>query len=743
MKQLLASLTLCGLSLAVQGQKDAARYRERSEEVRQEIWGKAVAEFKVTSVPAEMNNESAVIIARGFDITNSSKSKLKWSVLSFGVARRNLYRTVYHERVKINDKTALNDFSTIEYRKKLDNSTRFGFSKIYNKLDTYIGAKIIKGDGKEVVVNTDEEVLTTDEKKKQEGKLAISDLQVGDILDYYIDVEEMQETGEDVQGPFTFVMGGEYPILYLNVRMQLDEKAGVKYIAANNAPDLRRGVTDDGEIVLKLEMKNLPKFQSNMWTSPYRQIPYIILQYKIVCRGESPMSGYTAGTVIKGQMADKLTEAFRQAIPQLRLGLNYKPLEMTYEHFGGRKKLKNVPQDSVVKVLYDKWRYYNYCRFNTEKIDVGNDIKFERVNSLQGVLGMSNYLQDLNIDHDILLVCSRNEQSMQNVMNMGDMDALIKMTIDGKTYYIAYDDFTTRFNEIPVRFQGEQCKAIQAVKGRHGFEFTYGTWKLPVTEARENGITETIQAKLSPAAMQQLQVDRTCSLFGSFRNGEQKRLLLAEDIDGALSQYVGMKPYTQRLGEDKRLAKLVPEFASAFSKEKSDWKKYFKSEIKEQYEEEPKEVTAFEIKDDGLLHSSPAFVYRSAFTMDNFVKKAGNNYIVDAGKLIGKFNKLEDKERTRVLDVYMYSARTFTFNINIAIPEGYTAKGVEEMATNMTNDAGSFVSTAVVDGSNIKISVTRSFKNAFEPAANWPKLVSLLDGAYEFYNKKILLEKKK
>ncbi|RYY64725.1 MAG: DUF3857 domain-containing protein [Chitinophagaceae bacterium] len=744
MKQFIACLVLSGLALCAHGQKDAERYKARAEEVRQDIWGKATAEFKVTNVPADMSNESAVIIARAFDITNSSKSRFKWVGIGFNVARRNLYRTVYHERVKINDKNALNEFSTIEYRKKLDNSTRFGFSKLYNTMETYIGAKIIKGDGKEVIVNTAEEVLTKDEKTRQEGKLAISDLQVGDILDYYIDVEEMKENNDDEQGPFTFVMGGDYPMLYINVRLQLDEKAGVQYIAANGAPELKHSTTDDGDLVLKLEARNLAKFKSSMWTSPYRQWPYVILQYKIVGRYESPYSDYKAGTLHKGTMAFKLADFYRGAIPQMRVSADFTPQRLAYEYLGGKKKMRDLPKDSVVKVLFDYWRWQKLDVFNRQTIDVSQDVKYSRANSLQNALYMSYYLQDLDLDHDLLLLCSRNEQSLQNVLKLGDMDAVIRVAIDGKTYYMAFDDVTTRFNEIPVRFQGEEYIAIRAEKGRRAYSFTDGTaGTLPLTSAADNTTAETIRVQMAPSNGQLLQIDRSCSLTGAYRSSEQKRLLLSEDIDKALSKALSEKTHMESLSANKTSAKLVPDFTAAFTKERNDWKKYFKDEIKEQYEEEPKEVTSYEIGDHGLLNSSPSFVYRSSFTMDNFVKKAGNNYIVDAGKLIGKFTKVDEKERNRSMDVYMFSARTFTFDINIAIPEGYTAKGVEELATNMTNESGSFVARASADEKNVKITVTRSFNKAFEPAANWPKLLSLLDAVYEFNNKKILFEKKK
>ena len=70
------------------------------------------------------------------------------------------------------------------------------FAKFVDENNTYIGAKVIKPNGKEVTINTSEEVLTKNESKDQEGKLAIPDLQVGDILDYYICKEDVADKDE-------------------------------------------------------------------------------------------------------------------------------------------------------------------------------------------------------------------------------------------------------------------------------------------------------------------------------------------------------------------------------------------------------------------------------------------------------------------------------------------------------------------------------------------------------------------
>ena len=165
-KILLTGLLALALYNAI-AQKDAKEYKQRSQEIQTEIWDNASKPFSVKTVSADLSNESAVIIATSFDVVNTEKSRLKLGLMGLNAVRRLYYQTTFHERIKINDKAALDDYSTLEYQKKLDKTVSAFFIKVYNKMDTYIGAKIIKPDGKEVIVNTDEEVLTKDEKQKE------------------------------------------------------------------------------------------------------------------------------------------------------------------------------------------------------------------------------------------------------------------------------------------------------------------------------------------------------------------------------------------------------------------------------------------------------------------------------------------------------------------------------------------------------------------------------------------------
>ncbi len=310
-KFLFTVLSICIL-LNASAQKDVAAYKQRAQDIQTEIWNAPSKDFAVKTVPAEMNDESAVIIATSFNVVNSSKTKIKWGALALGGVQRIYYQTTFHERVKINDKAALDDYSTLEYEKKFDRTFSAGFIKMYNKTDRYIGAKIIKPDGKEVVVNTDEEVLTKDESKNKAGKLAISDLQVGDVLDYYLRTEKIQELTEEMQGPYTFFLGGEYPILYQSIKLQLDEKSGVEYINANGAPALKEMRDDDNNIMLFSEQRNLPKIQSSLWTSSYRQYPYISLQYMFLAKGVDANSHFNRGEVKHGTLSDDLLDQFEK-----------------------------------------------------------------------------------------------------------------------------------------------------------------------------------------------------------------------------------------------------------------------------------------------------------------------------------------------------------------------------------------------------------------------------------------------
>ncbi|MGZ3776510.1 MAG: hypothetical protein ACXVI9_02610, partial [Mucilaginibacter sp.] len=219
---LLLTLTACSVSVFAQSEKEKKAYADEAAQLQKQVWDNPVLEFKATNIPANLSNESAVVLARSFSLSRSSAGKLKFGhALTF--TTRTTKFSIYHERVKINDKTALESFSTLEYQKILNKTTSSGFAKFLDVNNTYVGAKVIKPSGKETIVNTSEEVLTKNESKDKQGKLAIPDLQVGDILDYYICDEEVADKDQGnsyKDNDNVLFLQDEYPILYYSIDFQ-------------------------------------------------------------------------------------------------------------------------------------------------------------------------------------------------------------------------------------------------------------------------------------------------------------------------------------------------------------------------------------------------------------------------------------------------------------------------------------------------------------------------------------------
>jgi hypothetical protein len=476
-----------------------------------------------------------------------------------------------------------------------------------------------------------------------------------------------------------------------------------------------------------------------MFTSSYRQYPYISLQYIFFTKGSDAGSHFSKGEVKHGFLSDDLLDQFQKILQSTAVPVDYAPYNTVATYFGGEKHLRDQSQDTLVKTLYNAWRLTTFCDFSTTNIDITNDDNYVQANSLVCAISMSRILRMLGIDHEIVLVCPRTSNKLKDVMNLGDFEAMIHLK-NGKDYWLAFNDIVTQFNEIPARYQGEDALTFRPDMDAKNLVYDpSGKIKIPVAPPDKNTETENINVTFNASNMQQLQIDRSTALSGATRHYTQKELLMMEDMEAGLATSVNQKKLTDRLADDKKQQKLVTEFSAAFEKEKTNQKSYFEDEIKDQYDQSAKDVSSYEVKDEGLFNSN--FVYHSNFTMDNFVKKAGNNYIIEAGKLLGSVTKVDEKDRTRTIDVYMPYARTYTYNIALAVPKGYKVKGLENFSKTVSNETGSLTSTATADDAAVHITIKQQFIKNFEVAASWPKLLELMDGFYDVGNQKILFEK--
>jgi hypothetical protein len=709
----------------------AQNYGDKASLLQKEIWGTASPEFKNSVTPANLSKESAVILARSLSLTRFVK---------IGHAEKTY---IYHERVKINDKAALDDFSTIEYQKSESKTGRiFFFNFKEGSKEKFIGAKIIKPNGAETIVNTGEEVILQNENKGQKGKLAIPGLQVGDILDYYISSTDRSvnvyaqsyDKNDDL-----IMLAGEYPVLSYDLNFKFHKNIDIQCIYANGAPHFEESTNDNKDRIFTLKLKDLPKYKSQLWTSPLRQFPYI----------EIGSSYSTDVGSFMGRVRDKSPSRFESCEGKFMTYFSeydnpdFDEVEKkTKDFFGSSKAMKSVSLDSLMKVVYTQWKYMAFCNYKGDEPDDFSSVNYRKANSLGCAAVMSMALTDMKIDHTVILASSRNSNTLENSYNIHDFEALI-MINDTKPYYLCFDDAFTHFNEIPVYLQGEKAQAIHPKrKNNRSYTFTEEQITLPVTPSNVNTDMEQLKVSLLPANMQKLKIERTVSLTGAMRHGAQKQLIGAGDVDATFTTQAKGEPLEKRLSKKSETKKRIGEFQYAFEAEPKKMTENFTAEIKDQYDQKPQDVSNCKIASKGMDSSNPVFQYSASFVLDNLVKKAGNNYIIDLGKLAGGFVKIDEKDQTRTIDAYLFAARNITYNIALIIPAGYDVKDIEELNAQKSNKTGSFITTATVNGNTLNLKVSRIYNTNFEKAANWTMLKDVADTASGFESKKILLEKK-
>lgn len=741
MKKFLLLITLIGFTTNLFAQKELT-YKQKAAELQKLIWGTKTPAFANNQVPADLANESAVIIARSFDMQRSSNGRIKYMIITAASVTRAVTNTTFREKVKINDKAALEKFSTIEYNKKIDKTKSYGLMKIANSFSTYIGIKITKPDGTEQIVNPDEEVLLKNDVKDQQGKLAVAGLQVGDIIDYYINTSSISEDMEQINNDNTyfFYLADEYPILDYHLVFQFNKKTTLSYLSANGAPEFVKTTNADDDQILTLDMKNISKKKSQLWASSARQFPYITLKGYYSSKYNNALMGVKTGK--QDDRLSKLDQTINfmkdYSFNEVTNPIYTDPLDLLKKYFGNKKALKAAPVDSVAKVLYEAWRYSIFTSYDGKEVNM-SEYKYNRAKSIFNTINMSRILTELDIDYEILIVGSRNSNTLANYFDDGDFDALIRI-YGSKPLYMCFDDMVTHFNEIPAKFQGEEAITLRPKRqNAKNYSFTQGKSSIPISVAKENLLDLKLNVSLLVENMQKVKIERTVKETGSMRHDDQLKFLLVDELDNLFTAKFDGQNYTKRLSTSFS-KKVARDYQAAFDQVRSEMKTQFTSEIHGEYDQEPQQLTDYKITNAALESTNPTFEYTGTFVVDNLVKKAGGNYILEVGKLIGNTYKLEDDARERKIDVYMSAARTVKYTVNFSIPKGYKLTGMEELTISKKNQAGSYTSTGSISNKILTINIERRYEHNFEKATDWPLLVELLDAAQLFNSKKVLIE---
>src|SRR5258705_700048 len=238
---------------------------DRSEELRAEMWNPANKSFQVIETPKKWAGKSAVIVAQ----LNRYEYR-KPAVLN--LLRYNEYN---HYRIKLLDKNAINKYSEMSYyTNHSDNATG-------ESVKVYVGFKVIKPNGKEVIVD----LVSAVKMEKQSGgvkrsydKIAIPGLEQGDILDYYICEEATKSNRSLIYffDPVVYSLPREYPVINHKLQFRAERRCFINLKSLNGAPELKL-VADESneEQYYTLDGNDIEPAEDQRWIYPYRELPTI------------------------------------------------------------------------------------------------------------------------------------------------------------------------------------------------------------------------------------------------------------------------------------------------------------------------------------------------------------------------------------------------------------------------------------------------------------------------------------
>ena len=702
----------------------AEDYKELAGRIRQEVWAWDKPEFADYSVPEELNKESVVVIAHHEQIEALVKNAL-WSKSLSPVLH---YTHIERVMVKINDQAALDEYSTLFYEEEVN-------VMLYNVVQTIIGARVIKPDGTIKEVDMDKNAVDITEgknDKKKSKRLAVPDLQEGDILDYFFC--KIMELETIHVPPLLFPFYSKYPVLSYSVHGEFENKLTLEYKSVNGAPDLKVSQDAFGKTILDVEKKNLQQvgdLKNTRWVSVFRDFPMIRL---LVLNNSSKLL----------QTANARKSGLHKDVPYEEILKDAKGLLATQDMFwmkdinekvnaaitNYKQKDPDLSKEDLASCIYDALCFYWPNNYPPAKF-------FVRLHQI---------LSENNIDCRFVFTTNRYEVRRNGVVNTDDLS--FALTANNNKQFFPFVNENILAGEIPGKYQGETASVLVVDKNGKKFkdQIEKGLvedFRIPETTYNENKNVSKMKVEFSANDPLLLNIDRNTVYTGNLKEDLFPLLMLYEDWDKAMRKRLMInKTLMEELQEDKREQKRVEAYTSHFDTKRKEQKDAIKLEIGAYHSLEPKEIVDYSVNSLGIVASDPNLDYEVKYKVDGFVTKAGENLILDAGKLIGIQWAPTPGERTRTADAYLPTARLFENEIEVVIPPAYNLQGFEALNCSMENEYGAFSAEVSYADQVLKIKTRKIYKRPFVPKEDWPMLLEMIDKANDFYIRSVVLKNK-
>ena len=690
---------------------EKADYLKLAQKVRQEVWSSTPADFQKRTVPDRYKNASAVILSYYRELSTDYYRKATADlVLNLRLTRQIDCTDMERMLIQINDKKALKDYSEFTFKTKSRKWT-WGY---HHKTQTVLGIRVIKKNGNVQEVSLDDYVDVKEGKngKDLSQKIAVPGLEVGDCIDVFsLDQIDTQEQQLD---PFYFVLRQDEPVLYTKVHCVLDQSLATVYRTMNGAPDFTQTTDKDKNAVLDMVMDKPMDAESSIWYNPLEQSPFIEMYI-------TPTK--TKVAVVEKAMRQKGVRGNPDVTPILQD--DWKLLK-SYVSKGGYSPA-GLP--STYKSVFK----------SAKKEGMSAEEKADRIYSFEYVNGgasqrvfntVANYLRKLGVEIEMGITTPFGALPVDKLINYNSTSWFFRLK--GTDVYYFPGTYPKVASEIPYIYQGRKAYMQDSEE-----QIT-----IPVSQAEDNKSVNDMVVKLDGT---KLDISRKVTYSGEQKMYGQSLVSPDNTLFGSsqLEAYWRYLKYDDKDPYSCYTKKESAELKGAFNEFRKNAIDPFKAEISSYHDGDPVQVGGYGVDCVGIRRDSSNFVYHVDYVMDGMVKRAGNNYLLSVGKLIGSSLKLEGKDRKRIDDVWRKMAFVDEWNIEIPLPQGYkvSAEALKKIETSLANECGEFTVKATAGNESVKVYVRKCFAHRVEPVSNWSKLLALVDACSAFADKQMVIAK--
>ena len=690
---------------------EKADYLKLAQKVRQEVWSSTPADFQKRTVPDRYKNASAVILSYYRELSTDYYRKATADlVLNLRLTRQIDCTDMERMLIQINDKKALKDYSEFTFKTKSRKWT-WGY---HHKTQTVLGIRVIKKNGNVQEVSLDDYVDVKEGKNDKDlsQKIAVPGLEVGDCIDVFsLDQIDTQEQQLD---PFYFVLRQDEPVLYTKVHCVLDQSLATVYRTMNGAPDFTQTTDKDKNAVLDMVMDKPVDAESSIWYNSLEQSPFIEMYI-------TPTKAKVA--VVEKAMRQKGVRGNPDVTPILQD--DWKLLK-SYVSKGGYSPA-GLP--STYKSVFK----------SAKKEGMSVEEKADRIYSFEYVSGgssqrafntVANYLRKLGVEIEMGITTPFGALPVDKLINYNSTSWFFRLK--GTDVYYFPGTYPKVASEIPYIYQGRKAYMQDSEE-----QIT-----IPVSQAEANKSVNDMVVKLDGT---KLDISRKVTYSGEQKMYGQSLVSPDNTLFGSsqLEAYWRYLKYDDKDPYSCYTKKESAELKGAFNEYRKNAIDPFKAEISSYHDADPVQVGGYGVDCVGIRRDSSNFVYHVDYVMDGMVKRAGNNYLLSVGKLIGSSLKLEGKDRERIDDVWRKMAFVDEWNIEIPLPQGYkvSAEALKKIETSVANECGEFTVKATAGNESVKVYVRKCFAHRVEPVSNWSKLLALVDACSAFTDKQMVIAK--